>query len=73
VLPAHEVIRSATRDAARVLRLEGKVGCISPGAFADLIAVQGNPLKDLSLLTRQGQHMPLIIKGGSIVKNELGN
>jgi imidazolonepropionase-like amidohydrolase len=73
VLPAHEVIRAATLDAARVLRLEGKVGCISPGAFADFIAVQGNPLKDLSLLTRQGQHMPLIIKGGTIVKNELGN
>jgi imidazolonepropionase-like amidohydrolase len=73
VLPAHEVIRSATLDAARVLRLEGKVGCITPGAFADLIAVKGNPLKDLSLLTRQGQHMPLIIKGGTIVKNELSH
>jgi imidazolonepropionase-like amidohydrolase len=73
VLPAHEVIRSATLDAARVLRLTGKIGCISPGAFADLVAVQGNPLKDLSLLTRQGQHMPLIIKGGTIIKNELGN
>jgi imidazolonepropionase-like amidohydrolase len=73
VLPAHEVIRSATLDAARVLRMEGKVGCIAPGACADLIAVHGNPLKDLSLLTRQGQHMPLIIKGGTIVKNELGH
>ena len=42
-----------------------------PGAFADLIAVKGNPLKDLSLLTDQGRHMPLIVKGGEIVKNEL--
>lgn len=71
VLPAHEVIRSATFDAARVLKMEGKIGCIKPGAFADLIAVNGNPLKDLLLLTDQGQHMPLIIKGGEIIKNEL--
>jgi imidazolonepropionase-like amidohydrolase len=71
VLPAHEVIRSATLDAARVLRMEGKVGCISPGAFADLIAVKGNPLKDLSLLTNQGRYMPVIVKGGEVVKNEI--
>ena len=70
VLPAHDVIRSATLDAARVLRMEGKIGCIRPGAFADLIAVNGNPLKELSLLTGQGRHMPLIVKGGEIIKNE---
>jgi imidazolonepropionase-like amidohydrolase len=68
-LPAHEVIRSATGDAARVLRMEGKIGCIAPAAFADLIVVNGDPLRDLSLLTNQGQHMPVIVKGGEIVKN----
>lgn len=71
VLPAHEVIRSATLDAAKILRMEGQIGCIAPGAFADLITVKGNPLRDLSLLTGQGRHMSLIIKGGAIVKNEL--
>lgn len=71
VLPAHEVIRSATGDAARVLRMEGKVGCIAPGAFADLIVVNGDPLRNLSLLTNQGQHMPVIVKSGEIVKNTL--
>jgi imidazolonepropionase-like amidohydrolase len=71
VLKSHEVIRSATLDAARVLRMEGKVGCIAPGAYADLIVVKGDPLKDLTLLTGQGRHMPLIIKGGDLVKNEL--
>jgi imidazolonepropionase-like amidohydrolase len=71
VLPSHDVIRSATLDAARVLRMEGKIGCISPGAFADLIVVRGNPLKHLSLLTEQGRHMPLIMKGGQLIKNEL--
>jgi imidazolonepropionase-like amidohydrolase len=71
VLPAHEVIRSATLDAAKVLRMEGRIGCIAPGAHADVIAVKGDPLKDLSLLTEQGRYMPLIVKGGDFVKNEL--
>jgi imidazolonepropionase-like amidohydrolase len=67
-LPADAVIRSATVDAARVLRMEGQVGTIAPGAHADLIAVDGNPLEDLALLTDQGAHMPLIMKGGTAVK-----
>lgn len=71
VLPTHEVIRSATLDAAKVVRMEGQIGCISPGAFADLIVVDGNPLEDISLLTRQGAHMPVIMKEGTIIKNDL--
>lgn len=67
-LPAHEVIASATHVAARLLKLEGKIGTIAPGAHADLIVVDGDPLKDLSLLTRQGKHMPAIMKGGVFVK-----
>jgi len=71
VLPAMDVIKSATSVAARLLRMEGQVGCIAPGAFADMIVVDGNPLSDLSLLTGQGRHLPLIMKEGSIVKNTL--
>jgi imidazolonepropionase-like amidohydrolase len=67
-IPADAVIRSATVDAAKVLRMEGKIGTIAPGAFADIIAVEGNPLLNLDLLTRQGAHMPLIMKGGKAVK-----
>ncbi|MGX5736211.1 amidohydrolase family protein [Bosea thiooxidans] len=67
-LPAQEVIASATVVAAKLLKLEGKIGTVSPGAHADLIVVDGDPLKDLALLTRQGRHMPLIMKGGAIVK-----
>ncbi len=67
-LPAHEVIASATHVAAKLLRLEGKIGTIAPGAHADLIVVDGDPLKDLSLLTRQGKHIPLIMKGGAFMK-----
>lgn len=71
VLPTHEVIRSATLDAAKVLRMEGQIGCITPGAFADLIVIDGNPLTDISLLTDQGSHMRLIMKGGAMVKDDL--
>jgi imidazolonepropionase-like amidohydrolase len=67
-IPADAVIRSATTDAAKVLRMEGRIGTIAPGAFADIIAVDGNPLEDLDLLTGQGAHMPLIMKGGVAVK-----
>ncbi|MBK8597840.1 MAG: amidohydrolase family protein [Holophagales bacterium] len=59
-----EAIRSATTIAARVLRREGVLGCLRPGALADLIAVDGDPLKDLSLLEGQGRHLTLIMKGG---------
>ncbi|MBB5695680.1 metal-dependent hydrolase family protein [Muricoccus pecuniae] len=71
VLPAIEVIRSATVNAAKVLRQEGRLGTIQPGAHADLVVVDGDPLADLSLLTGQGRHMPAILKAGRFVKNEL--
>ncbi|WP_133770636.1 metal-dependent hydrolase family protein [Enterovirga rhinocerotis] len=71
VLPAIEVIRSATRDAAKLLRMEGEIGTIAEGAQADLIVVEGNPLSDLALLTHQGAHMPAIMKAGRFVKEEL--
>ncbi|AWI86839.1 peptidase M38 (plasmid) [Alloyangia pacifica] len=67
-IPADAVIRSATVDAAKVLRMEGEVGVIAPGAHADIIAVDGNPLENLDLLTGQGAHMPLILQGGRAIK-----
>ena len=67
-LPAHEVIAAATHVAAKLLKMEGKIGTVAAGAYADLIVVDGDPLKDLSLLTRQGKHMPAIMKGGVFMK-----
>ncbi len=67
-IPAQAVIRSATLDAAKILRMEGEIGALVPGAFADLIAVEGNPLNNLDLLTGQGAHMPLIMQNGIAVK-----
>jgi imidazolonepropionase-like amidohydrolase len=73
VLPVHEVIRSATLDAARLLRMEGEIGCVAPGAHADLIVVDGDPLKDPGVLAREGRHLVAIMKGGSFVKNALAH
>jgi imidazolonepropionase-like amidohydrolase len=71
VLPPIEVVRSATTVAAKLLRMEGKLGIIEPGAFADLILVDGNPLKNLSLLVEQGAHIPMIMQAGRFHKNRL--
>lgn len=68
VLPAIEVIRSTTVHAARLLRMEGRIGVVAPGAHADLIVVEGDPLANLSLLTGQGQHLSAIMLGGRLVK-----
>lgn len=71
VLSPAEIIRSATTIGAQVVRMEGKLGCLKPGAFADLLVVDGNPLKDLKLLQGQGQHLSMIMKGGRLHKNRL--
>jgi imidazolonepropionase-like amidohydrolase len=68
VLPAQMVIASATFIAAKLCRMEGQIGVVAPGAYADLVVVDGDPLTDLSLLTNQGAHLPLIMKGGEVVK-----
>jgi imidazolonepropionase-like amidohydrolase len=62
-----EVIRSATVVNAELLGLPRELGRVAPGAFADLLLVDGDPLRDLSLLTEQGAHLPLIVRGGEIV------
>ena len=71
VLPALEVMRSATTVAAALCRHEGRLGIIEPGAEADLIVVDGNPLADLSLLEGQGAHIPAIMQAGRFVKQTL--
>jgi imidazolonepropionase-like amidohydrolase len=73
VLPADEVIASATSLAAKLLRMEGEIGTIAPGSLADMIVVDGDPLKDLALLTGQGKHMPVIMQDGKFLKREALN
>ncbi len=66
-----EVIRAATTIAAEVIRRPGKLGTIAPGAWADLIVVDGDPLQDIGLLEGQGAHLSAIMKGGQFHKNRL--
>lgn len=66
-----EVFRSATTIAAEVIRRPGRLGTVAPDAWADLVVVDDDPLKDLTLLQGQGRHMAAIVKGGVFHKNRL--
>ena len=68
VLTPAEIIRSATTIGARLCRLEGQIGVIAPGAFADLLVVDGDPLSDITLLQDDGAHIPVIMANGRFVK-----
>ena len=67
-----EVLRSATAINAEILQRSGELGCIAPGALADLLVVDGNPLEDISLLGRSESTLSMIMRNGVIVKNTLG-
>ena len=71
VLSPIEIIRQATLVGADVVRQTGKLGVVEAGAFADLILVDGDPLKNLGLFQDQGAHLPLIMKAGQLYKNQM--
>ncbi|RMH49070.1 MAG: amidohydrolase family protein [Alphaproteobacteria bacterium] len=71
VMAPIEIIRSATLVGARVLRQEGRLGCLDPGAHADLLLVDGDPLADLAVLSGQGERLAMIMKGGAFHKFRL--
>jgi imidazolonepropionase-like amidohydrolase len=59
-----QAIRSATVNASELLGWTDKVGSIEAGKFADLIAVDGQPLKDVTVL----EHVQWVMKGGAVVR-----
>ena len=71
VLTPHEILVQATSNNARLLNREGELGVTTPGALADLIVVEGDPLREISVLDTKGDAIPLIMKGGQIYKNTL--
>lgn len=71
VQPAADIIRSATTVASRLLRMEGKLGVIKPGAAADLLVVDGDPLRDIKVLTRPAEKLRLIMARGRVVRDDL--
>ncbi len=66
-----EILRQATSVTAEMMMMQGQIGCIAPGAYADLLVVDGDPLKDIGLLAADGRNLRTIVRGGAIIKNEL--
>ena len=64
-MPPLEAIRAATINAAELMGWQDRVGAIEAGKYADLIAVEGDPLADISVL----RQVKFVMKGGTIVKN----
>ena len=62
-----EAIHAATSRAAELLDSTGSIGVLVPGAYADIIAVRGNPIDDIHQL----EHVEFVMKGGAIYKNDL--
>jgi imidazolonepropionase-like amidohydrolase len=63
-----DAIQSATSRSAEMLDMKGEIGVIAPGAFAEVIAVAGDPLRDVAEL----EHVRFVMHNGSIFKNEMG-
>ena len=68
--PAIDILRSATTVNARLLGKEGELGELTPGARADLIVVDGDPLRDVATLT-DVQRIQLVLRDGKTLKNTL--
>jgi imidazolonepropionase-like amidohydrolase len=63
-----DAIRAATSRASELLDMKGEIGVVAQGAYADIIAVSGDPLKDVKEL----EHVHFVMHNGSVFKNELG-
>ncbi|MGE5190624.1 MAG: amidohydrolase family protein [Gemmatimonadota bacterium] len=73
-----EVLRQATSRSAELLALSGprdpypgKKGVIEEGALADILLINGDPLRDITILTKPDENLTLIMKDGQIVKNTI--
>jgi imidazolonepropionase-like amidohydrolase len=63
-----QAIQTATVNASDLLGWSSKIGTLEPGKFADLIAVDGDPLKDVTTL----EQVKFVMKGGEVVKSDYG-
>ena len=65
-----EILRQATSMSAEILMKQDELGCIRPGAYADLIVVDGDPLADIELLAADGANLPFIMRAGEVIKHQ---
>ena len=72
VLKPMDIIRSATSVNAEILGQTGRLGCVAPGALADLLVVNGDPVADISLLEESRNAVLAIMKDGRFHKDLLG-
>ena len=66
-MPALDIIRAITTSAAEMLGWQDRVGAVEPGKFADLVAVAGDPIADISELER----VRFVMKDGQLIRNDL--
>jgi imidazolonepropionase-like amidohydrolase len=66
-MPPLDVIRAITINAADMLGWQDRIGAIEPGKFADLIAVAGDPIADITEL----EHVRFVMKGGEVIRNSV--
>lgn len=59
-------MKSATSINAEIIKMKGKLGVIKENAFADLLIIKGDPLKDLSIFIESEKNIMLLIKDGEI-------
>jgi imidazolonepropionase-like amidohydrolase len=68
VLEPFDILHSATAVNAEILNMQGQLGVVAPGALADLLLVDGNPMRDIELLAANGAHLSVIMKDGRFSK-----
>jgi imidazolonepropionase-like amidohydrolase len=69
--PAADVLRSMYLTNARLCGLEGRIGVLAPGAYADLVVVDVDPLEDLAALAEPDAHIDAIVQGGRPIRDRL--
>ena len=68
-MPSIDVLRAITTNAAEMLGWQDRIGAIEPGKFADLVAVAGDPIADITELER----VRFVMKDGQVVRNDLAS
>jgi imidazolonepropionase-like amidohydrolase len=70
-LDSRLVLASATTIAAKLIGYAGRLGVVAPGAIADLLVVDGNPLQDVAMLAQPDRHVRAVVQSGRLHRSNL--